>query len=222
MSALAALIRRDLVLAVRLGGGAGTALGFFLVVVSLVPLAIGPDLRLLARIAPGALWLALLLSVLLSVERIFQPDHEDGSLDVMALSPMSLELVFLAKAAAHWLSTGLVLVIAVPLLGLLLNLRPGDFAPLTLAALIGSPALSLIGAFGAALTIGVRRGGLLVSMLVLPLYVPVLIFGVLAGSAAQTGEADFAPPALVLTALTLAAVVLAPIAGAAALRAHLR
>jgi len=219
MSALAALIRRDLVLALRLGGGAGTALGFFLMVVTLLPLGIGPDLNLLSRIAPGALWVALLLAVLLSLERIFQPDYEDGSLELMATSPVPLELSFLAKAAAHWISTGLPLSIAVPVLGLLLNLRPEDVLPMTLSALIGSPALSFIGAFGAALTVGVRRGGLLVSMLVMPLYVPVLIFGVLA--AGEGGGLGFAAPVLILAALTLAALVMAPVAGAAALRAHL-
>jgi len=222
MSAVLALIRRDVMLALRQGGGAGTAVGFFLVVVALMPLGIGPDLKLLTRIAPGALWIALLLSVLLSAERIFQPDYEDGSLEVLLISPVPLEIAALAKAVAHWLTTGLPLTIALPFLGILLNLDAADTGPLVLASMIGTPALSLIAAFGTALTLGVRRGGLLISMLVLPLYVPVLIFGVIASSAAMRAALGLTPPLLILTAITLAASVLAPVGAAAAIRAHMR
>ncbi len=222
MKAVLAIIRRDMTLAVRQGGGAGTAIGFFLIVVSLLPLGIGPDLNLLTRIAPGALWVALLLAVLLSAERIFQPDYEDGSLEVLLASPVPLEIVALAKALAHWLTTGLPLTLALPFLGILLNIDIADIGPIMLAALLGTPALSLIAAFGTALTMGVRRGGLLVSLLVLPLYVPALIFGVVLSSGAMRSGPGYAPPALILAAITLGAVVLAPIGAAAAIRAHMK
>ncbi|MDH3742416.1 MAG: heme exporter protein CcmB, partial [Hyphomicrobiales bacterium] len=164
MSVLKALIRRDLMLAWRQGGGTGTALGFFLTVVVLLPLGIGPDQALLQRIAPGALWIALLLSVLLSAERIFQPDYDDGSLEQMALGPAPLEMITIAKAFAHWLSAGLPLAIAAPLLGFLLNLDPALILPLGIAMFIGSLALSLLACLGAAITVGLRRGGMLVSL----------------------------------------------------------
>ena len=182
MSLLWSLIRRDLVLSIRQGGGAGTALGFFLTVVVLLPIGLGPDQNLLQRLAPGLLWIALLLSVLLSAERIFQQDYEDGSLDIMAMGPTPLELVALAKAIAHWLSTSLPLAIAAPLLGFLINLEPAAILPLALAMVAGSIALSFLASIGAAVTVGLRRGGLLLSVLVLPLYMPVLIFGVSAST----------------------------------------
>ena len=222
MNMLWALIQRDLVLAVRQGGGAGMALGFFLVVVVMLPLGIGPDPAMLTRIAPGGLWIALLLSVLLSADRIFQADLEDGTLEVMLLGPVPVELVALSKTVAHWLTSGLPLALAAPVLGILLNLPPSAFGPLVLTTLIGSPALSLLGSVGAALTVGVRRGGLLLSILVLPLYVPVLIFGVSAASAAITGPIPFGSAALILASISLVCVVLCPIAAAAALRAHFR
>lgn len=222
MSLILSLVRRDLLLAVRQGGGVGTAIGFFLTVMVLLPIGIGPDQALLQRIAPGALWIALLLSVLLSAERIFQLDYEDGSLEVMALAPVPLELMALAKAAAHWLSTSLPLAIAAPLLGFLVNLDPAQILPLTLAMGLGSIALSLLAAIGAAVTLGLRRGGLLVSLLVLPLYVPVLIFGVSASAAGNIGPDIATPSLLILTAFALAALVLAPIASAAALRAYMK
>lgn len=222
MSLILSLVRRDLLLAIRQGGGVGTAIGFFLTVMVLLPIGIGPDQALLQRIAPGALWIALLLSVLLSAERIFQLDYEDGSLEVMALAPVPLELMTLAKAAAHWLSTSLPLAIAAPLLGFLVNLDPAQILPLTLAMGLGSIALSLLAAIGAAVTLGLRRGGLLVSLLVLPLYVPVLIFGVSASSAANIGPDIATPSLLILAAFALAALVLAPIASAAALRAYMK
>lgn len=217
-----ALVRRDLLLAVRLGGGAGMALAFLLVVVTVVPLGIGADPNMLQRIAPGTLWVALLLAVLLSADRIFQADYEDGSLEVMLLGPLPAEMIVLAKTVAHWLSTGVPLALAAPLLGVLLNLPPGAFPALVATTMIGAPALSLLAGVGAALTVGIRRGGLLLSVLVLPLYVPVLIFGVSAANAAISGPLPFGVPALILTALSLAAVVLCPVAAAAALRMHFR
>jgi heme exporter protein B len=210
-----ALLRRDLTLALRQGGGAGTALGFFLTFVVLLPLGLGPDQALLQRIAPGALWIALLLSVLLSAGSMFQQDYDDGSLDVMAISTTPLEVVALAKAVAHWLSSSLPLAIAAPLLGFLLNVEPVAVWPMASAMVLGSLALSFLAAIGASVTVGLRRGGLLVSLLVLPLYVPVLIFGVSA-----TTQTPGALP--VLLALTLAALVLAPLATAAALRSYLK
>jgi heme exporter protein B len=216
---LLALMKRDLMLAARQGGGAGTALGFFLTVLVLLPLSIGPDQNTLGRLAPGLLWVILLLSVLLSADRIFQQDFDDGSLDVMALSPASLEMAALAKIIAHWLSTSLPLAIAAPVLGFLLNLDAGMIWPLALAMVIGSLGLSLVAGIGAALTVSLRRGGLLISVLVLPLYVPILIFGVSAAS----GTAETAAPSfLILAAIVLATLVLAPIACAAALRAYMR
>jgi len=216
------LARRDLTLAIRQGGGVGLAIGFFLVVISLLPLGLGPDPKLLSKIAPGVLWVALLLAMLLSVDRIFQPDYEDGSLELMMLGPMSVEMIVVAKTLAHWVTTGLPLVIAAPVLGLLLNLEPEGFGALMLTVLVGTPALSFIGAIGAAVTLGIRRGGLLLSILILPLYIPILIFGVLATNAALSAQAKFGPPVMMLCALTLAALVLAPIAASAAIRVHFR
>lgn len=217
MRAFLALIKRDTTLAIRQGGGAGTGLGFFLTVVLLIPLGLGPDLALLQRIAPGALWIALLLSVLLSAERIFLTDYEDGSLDQLAIARLPLELSVLAKAAAHWLTASLPLAITAPILGFLLNLDPVAIGPLALAMFLGSITLSLVATMGAAVTCGLRRGGLLVSLLVLPLYVPVLIFGI----SASGGPNPATPALLILAALALASAVIAPIAAAAALRAYL-
>jgi len=222
MNLVWALVRRDITLAVRQGGGAGVALGFFLVVVVMLPLGLGPDPSTLTRIAPGALWVALLLSVLLSTDRIFQADYEDGALEVMLLGPVPSELIVVAKTAAHWLTSGLPLALAAPLLGIFLNLPPQAFLPLVATTLIGSPALSFLGAVGAAVTVGIRRGGLLLSILVLPLYVPILIFGVSAAGAAISGPVPFGTPALILAALSLASIVLCPLAAAAALRVHFR
>jgi heme exporter protein B len=213
-----ALVRRDLMLATRQGGGAGTAIGFFVTVIVLLPLGLGPDQALLQRIAPGALWIALLLSVLLSAERIFQSDYEDGSLDAMALGVVPLELVVLAKAGAHWLTTALPLAIAAPLFGFLINVEAPLIPPLSLAMILGSLFLSLLAALGAAITVALRRGGLLVSLLILPFYVPCLIFGVAASSNSEL----IGPSLLILTAFVLAALVLVPVAAAAALRAYLK
>jgi heme exporter protein B len=222
MRLLLSLVKRDLLLAWRQGGGAGTALGFFLTVVVLLPIGIGPDQPLLQRIAPGALWISLLLSVLLTADRIFQQDYEDGSLEVFSTAPAPLELMALAKSIAHWLSTSLPLAAAAPLLGFLLNLAPELMGPLALAMLPGSLTLSMLAGLGGAVTAGLRRGGLLVSLIILPLYVPVLIFGVSASSAAGAGPDIATPSLLILAALALAALVLAPIGAAAALRAYLR
>ena len=222
MSSLLALLRRDLALAFRQGGGVGTALGFFLTVVVLLPIGLGPEQALLQRMAPGALWIALLLSVLLSADRIFQQDYEDGSLDIMAMAPAPLEMTVLAKSLAHWLSTSLPLAIAAPLLGFLLNLDPLVIGPLGIAMVTGSLELSMLASIGAAVTVGLRRGGLLVSLLVLPLYVPVLIFGVTASTVHGAVPDITTPSLLILAALALASLVLAPIAAAAALRSYLK
>lgn len=217
MSALFALLKRDLRLALRQSGGTGTAIGFFLTFVVLLPLGLGPDQALLQRIAPGALWIALLLSVLLSADRIFQADHDDGSLEIMAMGPEDLSLIALTKALGHWLTAGLPLALAAPILGFLVNLEPERILPQGIAMLVGSLALSLLASLGAAVTVGLRRGGPLVSLLILPLYVPVLIFGVAASGGMTQG-----PALLILSALSLANLVLCPLGAAAALRAHLR
>lgn len=220
MNAFLSLVQRDVRLATRVGGGGGMAVFFFLIVLSIVPFGIGPDLNLLTRIAPGMLWVALLLSALLTLDRLFQADQEDGTLDLLVLAPQPLELTVLAKAVSHWLTTGLPLVIAAPILGLMLNLPLEGMLPLMGAMLVGSPALSLLGAVGAALSVGVRRGGLLISLLVLPFYVPVLIFGVSASRAALVAvPGDLGGQSLVLLgAVSLASLVVGPVGGAAALR----
>ena len=172
-----ALLIRDLRLAVRAGGGFGLGLSFFLIVTVLVPFGVGPETGLLAKIAPGILWIGALLSCLLSLDRIFALDFEDGSLDLLATAPVPLEGAVLVKAIAHWLTSALPLVVAAPLLGILLSLPAEGFRWVFVSLLLGTPALSVIGTFGAALTVGIKRGGLLLSLLVLPLYVPTLIFG---------------------------------------------
>jgi len=217
VTALAGLIRRDLRLALRQGSDAVLVLAFFVMAVLLFPFGVGPEPNLLARIAAGVIWSMALLAALLSFDRLFQADHEDGSLDLLALAPLPLSAIVLAKTAAHWLTTGLPLLLVSPLLALVLRL-PGEALPmLLLALLLGTPTLSLIGAVGAALTLGARRGGVLLPLLVLPLYVPVLIFGVAAVDAASAGLAAGRPLAL-LGGILLAALPLAPWAAAAALR----
>lgn len=216
-----ALLRRDLRLALRAGGGFGLALAFFLIVVVLVPFGVGPDPLLLAAIAPGILWVAALLAALLSLDRVFALDEEDGALMLLATAPLPLESLALAKAIAHWLTTGLPLAFAAPLLGVTLQLPESANLALTLSLLIGTPALSLIGTFGAALTLGLRRGGLLLSLLVLPLYVPSLIFG---AQAVQRSAAalDPVPSFLLLGAVSAGCLALLPFATAAVLRINLR
>ncbi len=216
--AFAALVARDLKLAARVGGSGTLGLVFFLMLVTIVPFALGPDLNLLARIGPAILWLAAVLATLIGLDRLFQADEEDGSLDLMLASPLPLELVVLAKAVAHWLTTGLPLALAAPLFGLLVALTPQAMLAMVATLLIGTPALTLIGAVGAALTASIRRGGLILPVLVLPLMIPTLIFGVLAANAASGGTVPFATPLLVLLAITLGAAVLGTIGAAAALR----
>ncbi|WP_322865480.1 heme exporter protein CcmB [Aquicoccus sp. G2-2] len=218
---MTALLIRDLKLAVRAGGGFGLALAFFLIVVVLVPFGVGPQTTLLAQIAPGILWLGALLACLLSLDRIFALDHEDGSLDLLATAPLPMEAIVSLKALAHWLVTGLPLVIAAPVFALLLSLPPQGYGPLIGSLLIGTPALSVIGTFGAALTVGVKRGGLLLSLLVLPLYVPTLIFG---AEMARRGaaEQDYLTALLMLGGITAGVIALLPFASAAVLRVNLR
>lgn len=218
MRALSALLRRDLRLAVRVGGGALMGVLFFLLVVTLMPFAIGPDLALLQRIGPAILWLGALLASLLALDRLFAADHDDGSLDLLLTGRAPLELAVTVKALAHWLTTGLPLVAATPMLGLFLNLEPRAIAAVALTLLAGTPALTLIGLIGAALGVALRRGGLLMPVLVLPLAVPVLIFGVAASNAAIVGPVPFGTPFTLLCALTLVSLVLGPFAAAAALR----
>ena len=216
-----ALLRRDLTLAVRAGGGFGLGLSFFLIVVVLVPFGVGPETALLGRIAPGILWVAALLACLLSLDRIFSLDFEDGSLDLLATSPLPLEGVVASKAVAHWLATGLPLVIAAPVFALLMSLPQEGYGPIVLSLLLGTPALSVIGAFGAALTVGIKRGGLLLSLLVLPLYVPTLIFGAEVARRGVEGQ-GYGPPLLMLSGISFAALALLPFASAAVLRVNLR
>lgn len=219
---LLALLRRDLRLAARDGGAVGTALGFYLLVVALMPLGLGPDLNLLSRIAPGILWIGLLLAALLSLGRVFETDMDDGTLDVLTGGVLPLEVTVATKAAAHWLSTGVPLALVAPVLGLLLNLDLAAYGVLVATLLVGTPAISFLGAIGAALTLKARRGGLLVALLVLPLYIPTLIFGISAISAVVTPPGDPWSSFALLAAVSLASAVLAPLAAAAALRYQLQ
>jgi heme exporter protein B len=218
MSSLSALFWRDIRLAMRVGGGALIGVLFFLIVVTLVPFAMGPDLALLARVGPAILWIGALLASLLTLDRLLAIDHEDGSLDLILTSRVPLELTVAVKAVAHWLTTGLPLVIATPLLGLLLNLEPPATGAVALTLLVGTPALTFIGLIGAAITVALRRGGLLVAVLVLPLTVPVLIFGVAASNAAIVGPVRFGTPFSILCGLALMSMVIGTFAAAAALR----
>ena len=222
MTAVTALIGRDLKTVLRQGSSAGTAIGFFLAVVLLLPIGLGPDQALLARIAPGALWVALLMSVLLAAERIFQSDYDDGSLELLTMGETPLEIVTLAKAFVHWLTTGLPLAAVAPLLGFLLNIPPEQVLPLTVSMIIGSLGISLFAVLGAAITVGLRRGGPMLSLIILPLYVPMLVFGVAASSPATAMGGTGAAALAILSALSLAALVMVPIAASAALKAHLQ
>lgn len=216
-----ALLTRDLILAIRAGGGFGLGLAFFLIVTILVPFGVGPESAILSVIAPGILWVGALLACLLSLDRIFALDFEDGSLDLLATAPIPLEGVVAMKAAAHWVTTGLPLTLAAPVLGTLLHLPIEGYLWMLLSLAIGTPALSMIGTFGAALTVGLKRGGLLMSLLVLPLYVPTLIFGAETVKRALDGLTT-ATPALMLAGVTLATCALLPFAAAAAIRINLR
>ena len=220
MKPLISIIARDLRLAVRQGGAALLALVFFVLTVTLFPLGVGPEPAILARIAPGVLWVAALLAAMLSLDRLFQSDFEDGSLEQLVLSGLPVGGVVLAKIIAHWMTTGFPLLLAAPFLAVLLNMNGEGFTALMLTMLIGTPALSLIGAIGAALTLTVRRGGVLLSLLVLPLYIPVLIFGVSAIDAAVHGL-NAKPHLLLLAALTVACLPLCPWAAAAAVKLSL-
>jgi heme exporter protein B len=218
MRAFMAIVARDLRLAARVGGSGALGLIFFLMIVTLVPFALGPDLNLLARIGPAILWLSAVLATLIGLDRLFQADEDDGSLDLLRSSPLPLELAVLAKALAHWLTTGLPLALAAPLFGLLVALTPAGMAAVTATLLVGTPALTFVGAIGAALTASLRRGGLILAVLVAPLMIPTLIFGVSAANAALGGTVPFATPFALLAALSLVAGVVGTIGAAAALR----
>jgi heme exporter protein B len=216
--ALLAILRRDLALSFRAGGGAGIGVIFFLSVVMVVPFAIGPDQKLLSQIGPAILWIGALLASLLGLDRIFGADAEDGSLDLLMLAPMPLEVVAFAKALAHWLATGLPLVIATPLLGLLLGVPPNTLGAVALMLLIGTPAIAFLGLIGAALAASLPRAGLLIAVLIVPFTIPVLIFGTAATSAAIFEDSIFGTAFKLLAALLLFSLVIGPVAAAAALK----
>lgn len=217
-AAFLGLLRRDLKLSMRQGAGdVGLVVGFFVLVVLLFPFGVGPEPQMLGRIAAGIVWAAALLAAVLSLDRLFAPDFADGGLDLIALSPLPLELAVLAKVAAHWLATGLPLIAVSPILAICLDLAPAAIPMLILGLLIGTPALSLVGAIVAALTLGTRRAGVLNALLVLPLYLPLLIFGTAAVEAMVTGESARGD-LLLLGAVSVGALPLAPWATAAALR----
>lgn len=217
MSAFGSILKRDLRLAVRQSAESFTVVAFFAIATALFPLGIGPEANMLARIAPGVLWVTALLAALLSLDRLFAVDFEDGTLDQLVLCGQPLVFVALAKATAHWLTTGLPLIVVSPLLALTLHLPVEGYAALLAALVLGTPTVSLIGAIGAALVLGSRRGGVLLSFLVLPLYIPVLIFGTATVEAAITGRAT-TPTLSILAALALFAVSLSPWGTVAALR----
>jgi heme exporter protein B len=212
------MLVRDMTIALRIGGGALMGVLFFLTVVTLIPFALGPDLALLRRVGPAVLWLGALLASLLALDRLLAVDQDDGSLDLIVTNRAPLELVVVAKAVAHWLTTGLPLVAASPLFGVLLNLEPASIGASALTLLVGTPALTFIGLIGAALAVALRRGGILLPVLVLPLTIPVLIFGVSAANAALGGPVSFGTPFTILCALTLISLVVGPFAAAATLR----
>ncbi|MFQ5971001.1 MAG: heme exporter protein CcmB [Alphaproteobacteria bacterium] len=211
------ILRRDVRLAIRGRADSTMVVVFFVLAAILFPFGVGPEQAVLARIGAGVIWVVALMAAMLSLERLFLADYEDGALDLLALAPLPLEIVVLAKAAAHWLTTGLPLIVAAPVLAVLFNLPRAAFGALALSMLLGTPTLSLVGAIGAALTLGARRGGVLISLLILPLYIPVLIFAVAAIDTAIQGL-EAGPSLQILVALLLLALVLGPIAAAAALR----
>lgn len=220
LRAAACILRRDLTLAMRRRSGLFTTLFFFVIVVSLFPLGVGPDMDVLRILGPGVIWVAALLASMLSLERLFASDYADGTLEQMLIAPQPLSLLVLAKVAAHWLSTGAPLVLVSPLLGVQFDLPMEGASLLVASLLLGTPLLSLIGSIGAALTLGVRGGGVLVSLLVLPLYIPVLIFGAGAVEAALSGLGARGHLSL-LTALLVLALCFSPWATATALRISL-
>ena len=217
---MTALLIRDIRLGIRAGGGALIGILFYLAIVAVTPFAMGPDLNLLARIGPAVLWTGALLASLLGLERLFQIDREDGALDLIALNrhEIALSMAVFSKCLAHWITTGLPLVLVTPLLGLLLNMSSDAMFATALTLLIGTPAITFIGAVGAAVAVSLPRGGLLVSVLILPLVIPVLIFGVMASYGAVVDGAPFRAPILLLTALMLFFAVLGPLAAGYALR----
>ncbi|MBX4890533.1 heme exporter protein CcmB [Rhizobium bangladeshense] len=215
---MTALFLRDLKLSIRAGGGALIGVLFFLTVVAVIPFGVGPDLKLLSRIGPAIIWIGALLAALLGLDRLFQAERDDGSLDLMLMQETPLVLTVLVKCFAHWTATSLPLVIASPLLGLFMNMNETSIGATMLTLFVGSPAITFIGAVGAAVAVALPRGGLLVSILVLPLTIPVLIFGVSATFAAVEEPAPFLPPFLILIALTLFFAVIGPAAAALALR----
>ena len=221
MSAFVELIRRELAIAMRDGGSIGTVLGFYAIAVAMMPIAVGPDLKLLGRIAPGVLWISLLLATLLSLGRLFERDLEDGTLDLYVMSAMPLELVAFAKSLTHWLTTCLPLVVLTPVLGLFLNVA-FDAVPMIVATmLIGTVALSFLGSIAAALTLRTKRGGVLVALLALPIYVPTLIYGITTVSLLMLAPGGYLSPLMLLAAISLMALVIAPVATAAVLRLQL-
>ena len=207
----------DLQLAIRQGIDSMTVVMFFVLIVIIFPFGVGPEPNILARVASGVIWVAALLASTLSLERLFQIDYEDGSLELLSLSPTAFEVIVLAKVTAHWLTTGFPLIIAAPLLAILLNMNTEGFPVLILALVLGTPSLSLVGAVGAALILGSRRGGVLLALLILPLYIPVLIFGVSAVDAVVNGF-EVKAQLLILGAFLIAAIPLCPWAAAAGLR----
>jgi heme exporter protein B len=208
---------RDIKVSWSGGSTSSMVVGFFIIVVTLFPLGVGPELNMLSRISVGVIWVAALLACLLSLDRIFQADFEDGTLDQYALSPLSMEWIVMAKALAHWVTTSLPLILITPLLGILMNMQETAYMPLIYAMLIGTPALSLIGTIGASLTVSLKRGGVLLSLLILPLYVPVLIFGVMAVDAVTIGSGGNAT-LMILGASTLFSLAITPWVAAAAIR----
>jgi len=211
------MLGRDLRLAYRQGSDVVLALAFFIIAASLFPLGVGPDPQVLAGLAAGVIWVLALLSVMLSLDRLFQSDYDDGALELMALSPVPMTVLVLAKSLAHWLTTGVPLLVLAPVIGVLLNMPADGYLPMIVGLAIGTPTLSLIGAIGAALVLGARRANLLTALLVLPLYIPVLIFGVTAVDAALAGL-PVRPHLLLMAAILAAALPLAPWAAAAAIR----
>jgi len=212
-----ALLKRDIVLAYTQGGSAGVVIAFFMITLVLYPFGVGPDPIILANISVGVIWVTALLSCLLSLDRLFQMDREDGSLDDVMMSPLSLEMSVLAKTIAHWVATILPIIILAPLLASLLNMPQESYGMLLLSLAIGTPALSFIGAIGAALTLTIKRGSALVALLILPLYIPTLIFGVGAVSA-TTNDQNALPHLLLLGAVSLLSMLISPIASASAIK----
>jgi len=221
MNAFSAIVVRDIKLAFRSGGGAFLACIFFGLMILLFALAVGPDKALMSRISAPILWTAALLSTLVSFDRIFQADFEDGSLDVIVETLDPLEAAVFAKAAAHWLSTCLPLIILTPALGLMTNLQAQGFTPLFISLLLGTPALSLIGTLSSALTVALRRANILMIILSAPLFSPILIFGVGAANAGAIGDPNYLPMLMLLAAASLVSLIVAPFAGAAAIRVNL-